>query len=166
MNASPGRVLVVGLGNPDRGDDAAGALVANRLAGKVPPGVTVLSRRGDMLSLIEDWTGIAKLICVDAAAPMGAPGRIRRLDLADGALPRDAVRASTHAFGLVEAVELARALEVAPHEIIVYAIEGGCFNTGAVPSQAVLQAADKVTARILSELGGGAAHAGEIAADA
>ena len=32
-------VLVVGIGNPDRGDDAVGPTVARRLRGRVPSGI-------------------------------------------------------------------------------------------------------------------------------
>lgn len=166
MNAPPSRVLVIGLGNPDRGDDAAGILVADRLVGKVPPGVTVHSRSGDMLSLIEAWAGFDVLICVDAAAPMGSPGRIHRIGLDGGALPLKAVSPSSHAFGLAEAIELARVLELAPPEIVVHAIEGKRFDSGAAPTGAVLGAAETVAARIVSELRQSDTHAGEVAADA
>jgi len=166
MNISRSRVLVVGLGNPDCGDDAAGALVADQLAGKVPSGVSVVSRSSDMLSLIEDWAGFDVLVCVDAAASMGSPGRIHRIDLASGDLPREPAIASSHAFGLAEAVDLARALELAPPEIIVYAIEGGRFEVGTAPSEAVVRSADIVAGRIVSELQQGCTRSGEVAADA
>ena len=50
-------LLVIGIGNPDCGDDAIGPLVARLLAGHVPPEVAIIERAGDMLGLIEDWTG-------------------------------------------------------------------------------------------------------------
>ena len=37
--------IVVGIGHPDRGDDAVGLSSRTRLRGLVPDGVTVLSRR-------------------------------------------------------------------------------------------------------------------------
>ena len=60
-----------------------------------PPGATLIVRRGDMFSLIEDFEGYGALVCVDAAAPMGSPGRIHRIDLASQSLPRDLLAAST-----------------------------------------------------------------------
>ncbi|MCA9797847.1 MAG: hydrogenase maturation protease, partial [Candidatus Eremiobacteraeota bacterium] len=71
-----GRVMVFGLGNPDRGDDGIGPLVADALRGKLPPGVEVHTRTGNLLTLVEDWEDADAVVCIDAAAPMGAPGRI------------------------------------------------------------------------------------------
>ncbi len=70
------KVVVACLGNPDRGDDAVGLVVAQRLSGRLPDDFALLIRSGDVFSLIEDWVGCDALVCVDAAAPMGTPGRI------------------------------------------------------------------------------------------
>lgn len=148
-----GRVLVIALGNPDRGDDGIGPAVAARLEGRLPPGVALLVRRGDLLGLIEDWAGVAALVCVDAAAPLGEPGRIRRLDLATDELTRELSLASSHGFGLAEAVELARVLGLAPLRIVVYAVEGCRFTGGTALSAAVAAAVAETAERILAEVG-------------
>jgi len=41
-------VLVVAIGNPDRGDDGFGPAVAQRLRGRVPSTVRVLECSGDV----------------------------------------------------------------------------------------------------------------------
>jgi hydrogenase maturation protease len=146
--ALPGKVLVLCLGNPDRGDDGVGALVARNLRGRLPADVQVLARSGDMLSLIEDCAGFDALVCVDAAAPVTAPGRIHRFDLARDSLPRDLSFTS----GLAEAIELARALQRAPQTIIVYAVEGGCFDGGTAMTPAVATAAAVVADRVVAEI--------------
>jgi len=149
--SSPRKVLVAALGNPDRGDDGVGAAVASKLAGRLPPGGEVLRRRGDMLSLIDDWAGCDALVCVDAAA--GAmPGHIHRIDLATEKLPKELSFASSHAMGLPEAIELARVLERAAEHIIVYAIEGRCFDAGEPLSPGILAAVDEVADRIVEEV--------------
>jgi hydrogenase maturation protease len=104
-------MLVAGIGNPDRGDDGVGPAVATRLRGKVPPGVRVLERNGDVLALIEDWNGFFAVVVVDAAAPISRPGRVHRFDLKGQPLSGGLARSSTHGFGVAEAVELARKLE-------------------------------------------------------
>ena len=73
--AAARKVLVACLGNPDRGDDGIGALVAGSSQACSPPAQSFCVRSGDMLSLIDDCAGSDALVCVDAAAPMGAPGR-------------------------------------------------------------------------------------------
>lgn len=144
--------LVIGLGNPDRGDDGVGALVAQQLVGRLRDAVRILTRRGDMLSLIDDWGGVETLICIDAAAPQGAPGSIHRIDLAGDALPRDLCFTSSHALGLAEAIALARTLGRAPSRILVYAIEGGRFDCGASLTPAVAAAAGIVADRVVADL--------------
>jgi hydrogenase maturation protease len=146
------KILVVAVGNPDRADDGVGALVGARLAGRLPPDTALIVRTGDILGLIEDWADSDALICIDAAEPMGAPGRIRRIDGATEDLPGGCSRASSHAFGLAEAIALARELRLLPEVVIVYAVEGGCFDAGALMTPAVDEAAFEVAERVASEV--------------
>lgn len=150
--SSGARILVAALGNPDRGDDGVGAAVAAKLANRLPAGAALLVRRGDMLSLIDDWAGFDALICVDAAAPMGAPGRVHRLDLTKDKLAPELSFASSHALGLAETIELARTLGLAPETVLVYAIEGACFDGGAPLSPEVALAASEVADRVAAEV--------------
>ena len=147
------KVVVACLGNADRGDDGIGPMVAQTLFGRLPADVALLVRGGDMLSLIEDWRGCDALVCVDAAAPMGVPGRIHRIDLATDELPPNVSVMSSHAFSLAEAVRLARILGCAPQNIIVYAVEGSCFAAGAAMSAALAAAASEVASRVFVEIG-------------
>lgn len=153
MSAASRHVRVIGLGNPDRGDDGIGARVARALDGRLPDDVMLQTCRGDVLTLIDDWDGLDALVCIDAAEPMGRPGRVHRFDLASDTLPRGLSFASSHAMGLAEAIALARALGQAPRDIIVYAIEGARFDTGSGLSAAVEAAAGDVAARVIAEVG-------------
>jgi hydrogenase maturation protease len=152
MKRTPPRVLVIGLGNPDRGDDGIGPLVANQLTGFLPPDVEVLAVNGNVLGLIERWTGFEAVICIDAAAPLTAPGRIHRVDLTTGELPKDLTSTSCHGLGLAEAIGLACALQQAPPHIVVYAIEGGSFAPGAPITVEVAAAASEVVGRVATEV--------------
>ncbi len=151
--APPRKVLVVAVGNPDRSDDGVGALVAMKLAGRLPPDTALIARSSDILALIEDWAGFDALVCIDAAAPMRAPGLIHRIDAAVGDLPRDASFASSHAYGLAEAIALARTLGSLPETVIVYAIEGACFDVDAGMTPEVAAAAAAVADRVVAEVG-------------
>jgi hydrogenase maturation protease len=148
----PPRVLVAAIGNPDRGDDGIGPAVARQLRGRVPDGVRVIERRGDILALVDEWQGFALVFIVDAASPSGQPGRIHRLDLSSRPLPDGFARSSTHAFGVGEAVELARRLERLPPRIVAYLVEGGRFGLGEPLSPAVAAVVDTVGERICAEL--------------
>jgi hydrogenase maturation protease len=127
--------------------------VAQDLRGRLPADIAVLTRRGDMLSLIEDWAEFDALVCIDAAACVTDPGRIHRIDLRADALPRELSLTSSHALGLAQVIELARTLQLAPRQIIVYAIEGGSFEPGAALTPAVAAAARVVAKRIIAEVG-------------
>jgi hydrogenase maturation protease len=153
QKAAVRKILVACLGNPERGDDALGTMVAQKLAGRLPADVALAVRGGDMLSLIDDWAGFDALVCVDAAAPMGDPGRIHRIDLDSDELPRNMSLSSCHAFGLVDAISLARTLKCAPQDIIVYAVEGCSFDGGALMTEAVAAAASEVAHRVIAEIG-------------
>ena len=146
------RILVAAVGNPDRGDDGVGLLVAQKLSGRLPGEARLVVRSGDMMSLIEDWAGFDAVIFVDAAAGRGAPGRVYRVDLAEETLPPDLSFTSSHAFGVAEAIELARVLDLAPQQIVVYAIEGACFDAGAPLTPAVQFAAIEVADCIAGEV--------------
>lgn len=144
-------VRVIGIGNPDRGDDGISALVTSRLAGRLLSDVCVLTRSGDLMMIGDDVAAADALICIDASAPMGAPGRIRRIDLTTGKPERDMSFTSSHAFGLADAIALAEALGVASRHIVVYAIEGASFDAGAAMTEAVAAAAEQVADCVIAE---------------
>jgi hydrogenase maturation protease len=58
------------------------------------------------------------------------------------------MRSSTHAFGVAEAVELARELGRLPGRLEVYAIEGADFSAGAELSAEVASAVRTLTRRL------------------
>lgn len=146
------KTLVVGIGHPDRGDDGVGAMVVRLLVGRVPEGVALHTRLGDLLGLLDDWAGFDRVICIDAAEPAGTPGRLYRFDLDEQHLPPGVPVSSSHAIGLTEAVALARVLGTAPAELLVFAVEGACFEHGAGLSQEVAEAAYVVAERIAAEI--------------
>jgi hydrogenase maturation protease len=141
-------VLVIGVGNPDRGDDGAGPQVAAMLRRR---GVNAIEHLGDGLALIDLWENQSAVVIIDATVSGVAPGTIRRLDTAAGPLPREAFAVSSHAFGLAEAVETARALGRLPANVVVYGIEGESFTLGAGLTGRVEKACARVAQDILSE---------------
>jgi len=146
-------IIVLGIGNPDRADDGAGVRVAAQLAGQLPEDAKLLVRSGDILALVDDWAFGDALVCVDAANPMGQPGRVHRFEAADGRLPQGASLPSSHAFGLAEAIALGRELQTLPKTVVIYAIEGACFDIGAPMTPEVASAVNEVAERIIEEVG-------------
>ncbi len=140
--------LVVGCGNLDRGDDAAGVLVARRLQSL---GIEAQVQSGESFSLMDSWQGFETVILVDATCTDKTPGEINTWDACARPLPRTALQCSTHAFGLYEAVELARTLDRLPDKLLIYGIEGKQFASGSQPSLEVTKAVE-IAAQQIAEL--------------
>ena len=142
--------LIIGCGNLDRGDDAAGLLAARRLrALGVAAGREVREAPRDPLALLDLWVGAPAVILIDAVViDAGAPGRITTWDVRAAPLPPELQPCSTHAFGVAQTVELARALDRLPPRLILYAIAGRNFALGAQPSPEVLAAVEEVAQTI------------------
>lgn len=150
-SSSESGVLVIGIGNPLRGDDGVGRIVARRLLERTIPGLRVLEQEGEITGLLEAWKGSKAVIVVDAAASHSVPGTIHRFEATQSPLPGRIFQNSTHAFGLHEAVELARALNQMPQRLVVFGIEGKSFALGGELSSEINQAAAKVVDRIIEE---------------
>ena len=147
----PAQLRVVGVGNAWRGDDAAG-LVAARLLREALPDLDVRECEGEPVTLLDTWEGADRVWVVDAVSSGAEAGVVHRIDAARKELPRDLFRASTHAFGLAEAVELARALDRLPDRLVVYGVEGSRFSAGDGISPEVEAAAAEVAAAVQREV--------------
>lgn len=141
-------MLIVGCGNQDRSDDAAGLLVVRRLR---ELGIYALELGGEGLALIDAWSGGADVIVVDAVMSGVPPGTITVWDARTSPFPVGQFRCSTHAFGMAETIELARALGRLPGKLIVYGIEGIRFGCGGPPSPEVGEAVERLAQRIAKE---------------
>ncbi|MGD9419955.1 MAG: hydrogenase maturation protease [Verrucomicrobiota bacterium JB025] len=154
MSALPPRhsIVVIGVGNPYRGDDAVGRLVARRIMESAPPGVTVREESGEGTALMEAWENADVVFLVDAVQSGGAAGAIHRFDARTQSLPSRFFHYSTHAFSVAESVELARALDRLPPHLIIYGIEGADFSSGEALTPAVAAALDEAALRIRTEI--------------
>jgi hydrogenase maturation protease len=147
-------VVVIGVGNEDRGDDAVGRRVAAALRGRVPDGVVVLDSDGDPATIMDSWSGADWAVLVDAMVSGAAPGTVRRIDATESPLPPSVQLASTHAMGAADAVELARTLDRLPERLVVYGIEGVSFRPGAPLTPEVADAVDVAARMVLAEVVG------------
>ena len=141
--------LIIGIGNPDRGDDAVGRAVAARLRTRIPGNVRVVESDGEATNLLAWFSESDEVILIDAAMSGGAPGTIERLDAHDPRLRAARAGMSSHGFGLAEAIELARTLGQLPRGCVVFAIEGRSFALGDRLSPDVEAAIEVVAALIL-----------------
>jgi hydrogenase maturation protease len=145
-------VVVIGVGNLYRRDDAAGIVVARHLRQEAPGHVTVMELEGEPTALLEAWKEAHAVVLIDAVFSGAEAGTLHRLDAQAGAIPRELFRYSTHAVTVAEAIELARALGRLPPKLVVYGIEGKDFTTGVGLSPEVEGRVDELAERVLREL--------------
>ena len=114
------RCSVIGLGS-DHGDDAIGWAAIDALAAcGLPPGTslhTCATPAADLLSLL---AACEHAVIVDAVADNEAPGRVRRLDLAD--LAASSARGGSHGMSVAAVLALADALQLAPRTLVLVGV--------------------------------------------
>ena len=148
------KTVVIGIGNDFRGDDGVGRYVARKLKEIMPQKVDILEAAGEATELMGLWENKEKVILIDAVFSGAIPGTIYRYDGKTQPLPASQFESqSTHAFGVVQAIELAKTFNTLPQSLIFYGIEGSSFEMGAEISPKVIEAAENVIKSILEEIG-------------
>ncbi len=136
----PGTPAMTGIGH------------STSLRDRVPPDVELVLTDGEPTRLIEAWTGAELAVVVDAVrADPPRPGRVHRFVL-DRPLAGATRTASSHGFGLDDAIRLALALDRMPGKLIVHAIEAADLTQGTGLTSPVAAAVDEVAGAVLSDL--------------
>lgn len=144
------RMLVIGVGNRDRGDDAIGPAVVDEIRRREAPVTTIVSD-GDLVDLLLEWRADDDVVVVDCVTTGGSIGSVLLLD------PRDldrATRSSTHGVGVGFAVELAEVLGRLPERLRLFGVEGRSFDPGPMSSE-LRSRVPEVTDEILRYVGDG-----------
>ena len=149
-------VLIIGIGNIFRGDDAAGLAAAGLLRERRLPGVKILEMDGDITAIAADWQGAQRVVVIDAVTSKAPAGTIFRFAAHEKPLPQKmfATCWSCHVFGVAQQIEMARALNQLPPCLIVYGIEGQDFTLGSGLSREVQQALPRLVEQIQEDLTG------------
>ena len=144
-------IIVLCLGDADRGDESLGPCCADRLDNL---GVPARALRGDAHSLLDAWQGVRHAIIVDTRkTKAGRPGDIQkttRLTLSVGAMDLMGFR---HGQSISEALRLGRELKVLPEHLTLMAVEAEGFEWGAAPSVSVASAIETLCEEVSSILG-------------
>jgi hydrogenase maturation protease len=147
------QVLVIGIGNDFRLDDAVGLEAVRELKRlSLPSDVLLIEGVSDGMALLDCWEQDDHVIIVDAVFAAAMPGTVYRYDALHDGLPSELSFHSTHAFGVAEALELAKMVERLPASLVIYAIEGKKFAQGCGLSVEVEQAMRVVIAQIAQDV--------------
>ena len=160
MNAKSGDLppatLIVGLGNPLRGDDGVGVRVAEALAAQpLPDGVEVIDGGTQGLGIVNLLENKKRVILVDAADIGKQPGELVSFDLNQAKLLGGGKQLSVHAAGLRDALLLAQALEILPDEVIIFGVQPASLEWDAGLSPQVKAALSNIITAVLNQVGSG-----------
>ncbi len=146
--------LILGLGNPLRGDDGLGARVVEALASEtLPPGVEVLDAGTPGVGLLNLIEGRRRVILVDAADMGRVPGSIARFRPGEAALEGSPGGVSLHSSGVAEALALGRALALPLPEMVVFGVQPARLDWGQGLSPEVEAAMASVVEAVSKEAG-------------
>ena len=127
------RVAVIGYGNPGRGDDAAGPLLAEKAEEWNVPDVRVISDYQLNVEHAADLAESELALFVDAALDAVDPWELRAVE------PMNRNDFTTHAMLPETVMETCRKVYGSPPPAFVLAVRGENFELGAEPSAAFRQ---------------------------
>jgi hydrogenase maturation protease len=143
--------LILGLGNPLRGDDGVGCRVAQALERRVlPQDVEVMEGGTPGLGLIHLLEGRTRVFLVDAAEMDRPAGTVMQFHAQDATLISPAASFSLHDSDVAGALNLACALQIPMPEIVFFGVQPACLDWGRGLSPQVQAAIPKVVAAVLT----------------
>jgi len=147
--ASDARLLIVGCGNAEAGDDSAGLEVVHRLSALADCGCELRTETAPGVALLDILALSEVILFVDAVTSGEAAGTLHLTSLPSKQLePRGLGALSSHGWGLTEALELARALNRTTPRLFLLGIEAATLSRGSARSPAVEQAVELVVEKI------------------
>jgi hydrogenase maturation protease len=143
-------ILVIGIGNEFRGDDAVGLLAIERVRRLHCPRVETITLNDHLDSLLDLWTNYELVVLVDAVCTGAETGTIYCRDLLRQPLPHTITTTSTHSLDPLQLVQMARLLNRSPRRLYLVGIEGCDFAIGASVSHDVHAALPTAVDHVLS----------------
>ena len=152
-NGSPGKTLIIGVGNLLLKDEGVGVHVVQELQKKeLPPSVEVHDGGVAGIGLLDFFPGASKVMLIDAAEMNLEPGTLVRFTPEEVAGNYGGPRFSAHDIGLLEVLELARALGQCPPEVVIFGIQPKEISWGTELSPEVQVSIPKVVEAVLKEI--------------
>jgi hydrogenase maturation protease len=146
-------IVVIGVGNPYRGDDGAGLEVARQVRHAVPAWVEVGESDGEPAGLLDSWEDADVAVVIDAVrSGAGQPGAVYRVEVDRDSDTVPIATVSSHSAGPGDAVALARVLDRLPGRLVLFGIEGAVFSAGVGLSPEVEDSVARVAGRVVEEV--------------
>lgn len=147
------RCLILGLGNPLRGDDGVGPrVVAELLRRGLPDGVAAVDGGTGGLGLLHLLEGWERVVVVDAAILGRNPGEFLRFAPEEAHLVGSLVSLSSHTAAFADALALARALGREFPDIVIYGVQPERMDWEEGLSPALEAALPQIVTAVLEEI--------------
>jgi hydrogenase maturation protease len=148
-----GKTVIIGVGNLLLKDEGVGVHVVQELRKKRLPSTVEVHDGGVAgIGLLDFFPGASKVLLIDAADMNLTAGALVRFTPEEVAGRIEGPRFSAHDIGLLEVLELARALDQSPPQVVIFGIQPKEISWGTELSPEVQAAIPKVTDLILKEI--------------
>jgi len=152
-NPPGARILVIGVGNLLLKDEGLGIHVVRELQKKeFPPGVEAIEGGLTGISLIDFFQGSRKVVLIDAADMNLAPGTVVRFTPEEIRSPSRNPKFSAHDLGLLEVLELAKALGQCPPEVVIIGVQPKEISWGTDLTPELRASLPRVLKAVLKEI--------------
>ncbi|GJM26661.1 MAG: hypothetical protein DHS20C16_30760 [Phycisphaerae bacterium] len=127
------QLLILGIGNEMRGDDAAGIVLARNLAGRFKGAARLESNPYMLWNLLQSGIAQSHVALIDAAEASDGfeVGQWCRFDYPDqmGMIDGTVLR-NTHSVDVVSMLQLGETLNILPENVRIYAVAAADFEPG------------------------------------
>ena len=152
-NGPAGRIVIIGVGNLLLKDEGVGVHVVQELRKKKLPSTVEVHDGGVAgIGLLDFFPGASKVMLIDAADMNLTAGALVRFTPEEVAGRIEGPRFSAHDIGLLEVLELARALDQSPPQVVIFGIQPKEISWGTELSPEVQASIPKVADLILKEI--------------
>jgi len=150
----PKPTVVLGLGNPLMGDEGIGVVLIERLAESADkyPGVDFIDAGTGGLSVLHHIEDRRKAIFIDCAFMDEEPGTIRRFTPEEVRTRKVLAHQSLHEADLLQILAMARRLDQAPEQVVLFGIQPEQVAPGQGLSQTLADRIDEYVRLVLQEL--------------
>lgn len=147
------KVLVLGLGNPLRGDDGVGPRVVEALNRRgLPEGTTALDAGTGGLDLLHVLEGWKRAIVIDAADVGREPGQFARFTPDEARFVGSGDAVSLHNAGLAEVLALAKRVDQSLPELVIFGVQPEKTGWGEGLSEIVEATLPALVDKVLDEI--------------
>lgn len=136
------KVFLVGVGNLLRSDDGVGPLIAEKIAKKDIPGVSVIMSQLLNIELLEDAIGYERILIIDAGA-VGKGVTLKKIEC-----PSGSSQASSHHLSPEFLLAMAQELYETDLNLYVCCIRGENFDVGNTLSASVVELIPQAVAKV------------------